>query len=307
MSVGNHRCVLVFDVGGSHISSGLCFESDFSLHRVVRTQLPQQISAEHFVEALAGVGYEAAGRSHSMLGAAFAIAGPFDYSDGISLMRHKLESLYGFDLKQAVSARFGWSAESVQFLNDGDAFLLGEIGVGEARGVRRAMGITLGTGIGSAFAIDGELVIDGLGVPPGGELWNLPYGDGIIEDMISSRALRSRYERQTGRCLEVVKIAEVASTDAVASEVFAEFGEHLGRVLRPIVSDFAPDVVVIGGGIARAAPLFMFAAMPHVEDLGIRLHISSRLEHAPLVGAGVSWFGQSRRQFASRKHDRDAC
>jgi glucokinase len=67
----------------------------------------------------------------------------------------------------SLAERFGWQPGQVRFLLDSAAFLLGEIGAGEARGVERAVGITLGTGIGSAFAVDGQIVTEGPGVPPG--------------------------------------------------------------------------------------------------------------------------------------------
>ena len=93
----------------------------------------------------------------------------------MSLMRHKLPFLYGVDLRQALAPRIGCDPVQVRFLNDADAYLLGEVGAGAAKGFGRAVGLTLGTGIGSAFAVDGRLVTPGPGVPKDGEIWNVPY------------------------------------------------------------------------------------------------------------------------------------
>ena len=47
----------------------------------------------------------------------------------------------------------------------------------------RSVGLTLGTGVGSAFAVDGKIVGKGRGVPPGGEIWDLPYRESIVEEI----------------------------------------------------------------------------------------------------------------------------
>ena len=69
-------------------------------------------------------------------------------------MQHKLQYLYGFDLRGALAGHFGWPPTSVRFLNDAAAYLVGEIAAGAARGVSRVVGITLGTGVGSALVRD---------------------------------------------------------------------------------------------------------------------------------------------------------
>ena len=123
----------------------------------------------------------------------------------------------------ARSAECFWSPEKVQFLNDADAFLLREIGTGAARCATEAMGITLGTAIGSAFAVNGQLVTSGLGVSERGKLWKEPYADGIVEDLLSTRALQSSYVRLTGLQVNVEEIAMAAETDPTARKVFDGF------------------------------------------------------------------------------------
>ena len=60
----------------------------------------------------------------------------------------------------------------MQFLNDADAFGLGEWWTGRQRGARRIVAATLGTGFGSAFLADGR-VVHGPGIPPGGEIYRI--------------------------------------------------------------------------------------------------------------------------------------
>jgi len=285
--------VLAFDVGGSHVASAVCWGSDFHLGPV--SSAPH--SATHTSEAFVNLLYELGTKArigldghNGISGAMLAVPGPFDLQAGVSLMRHKLPYLYGVDLRQALAARFGLRPAQVRFLNDADAYLLGEVGAGAARGFRRAVGLTLGTGIGSAFAVDGELVTEGPGVPSGGEIWNLPYRGEIVEDFVSSRAIVGNYERRTGKKCEVVDLAAAALSDPAAKQAFIEFGDHLGIVICTLLVAFRAEVIVLGGGISRSANLFLPAVQAHIGDSPIQLRVSELKDKAALVGCGVAAF-----------------
>jgi glucokinase len=266
----------------------VCTAPDFILGTVVKA--PQPRSKEAFLDEVSQLATQATTGVCRVAGAALAMPGPFDYEKGVSWMQHKMPYLYGVDVRHAMAKRLGWNDEQVQFLNDAAAFLLGEIGAGAAREASRSVGITLGTGIGSGFGIDGRLVTEGPGIPPGGEIWNLPFEGGIVEDLISTRSIQQRYKASTGREREVAEIAAGAAQDPAAIAVFQAFGRDLGRVLRILLSEFAPEVVVLGGGIARSAELFLPAAQHGLHGVALELRISDLGDSAPLVGAGVSWF-----------------
>jgi glucokinase len=287
------RCVLVYDIGGSHISAAVCAESSFVLGPVSKSAQPDEQSTDAFLGVLSHLAAQVAPDLQRVDGAGLAMPGPFDYAEGVSWMRHKMPYLYGVDVRRELAERFGWQDEQVRFLNDAAAYLLGEIGAGAARGVSRVVGITLGTGIGSGFAIDGQLQTGGAGIPPGGEIWNVPFEGGIVEDLISTRFIKQGYLESTGREREVAEIAEGAAQDPAAVEVFQDFGRNLGRVLRSLLRDFAPEVVVLGGGISRSADLFLPAAQGELQGTPMRLSISALGDLAPLVGAGVSWFSRA--------------
>ena len=290
MAAVAERTVLTYDVGGSHVSAAVCQSGAFRLGPVFSARYSADQSSESFVNLLYDLGVEASACFVGVSGAEIAVPGPFDFGTGVSRMRHKLPYLYGVDLRQLVARRFGWEGCQVRFLKDASAFLLGEIGAGAARRIPRAVGITLGTGIGSAFAVNGHLVTKGPGVAPDGEIWNLPYEGGIVEDSLSTRAIQREYERRTGVVPDVARIAAAAEYDRNAAAVFTEFGRHLGLALRMVLAEFAPQVVVLGGGISRSADLFLPAAQSHLQDLKIYLAVSTLKDHAPLVGAAVEWF-----------------
>jgi glucokinase len=281
--------LLAVDVGGSHVSAALCALDDLRVIQHASAPLSGISSFDGFVDLIYVLGREVAGTTPRLAGAALAVPGPFDCAAGVSLMKHKLASLYGRDLRGALAARFGWAPSQLRFLNDASAFLLGELNAGSARGAIRAVGLTLGTGIGSAFARDGHSVTEGEGVPPGGEIWNFPYRDGTVEDLISTRALRADYAKRTGKDMEVKAIAEAAATDADARQVFETLGSNLGHVIRDVIVPFHPELVVAGGGISRSASLFLPIAEKQIEGLGIRLAPSSLFDQAQLIGAAAFW------------------
>ena len=348
-SDADDRRILVYDVGGSHISAALCVEHSYALLGTARAPLPvdglNSLSASktgpafRFVRLIHALG-ERVSKSASLpnapiAGAALAMPGPFDYGNGISQIRHKLKSLYGVDLKAALGERFGWQPAQLSFVNDAAAFLLGEIGAGAAKGFSRSIGITLGTGIGCAFAIDGRIAIPAdqaggdAGVPAGGEMWNLPYNGASVEDFVSTRFLRSRYQNLSGLEADVAVVAAIAQCNenepcvafeeavakqAIAPETrserpptkpsggrtakaaartarqaFADFGTHLALALNQHAAAFHPHVVVLGGGIARASNLFL-PATQEALSFPVEIAISTLMDEAPLAGAGVHWF-----------------
>ncbi len=281
--------LLTVDVGGSHVSAALCSLDDLRVIQVTNAPLAGVSSFEGFVDLVYLLGREVSRSTRRLAGASLAVPGPFDCAAGVSLMQHKLQWLYGKDLRGALAARFGWAPAKIQFLNDARAFLLGEVHAGGARGAARAVGMTLGTGIGSAFAVNGRCVTEGEGVPPGGEIWNYSYADGIVEDLISTRAVKADYRARTGMDLEVKEIAAAAAGDRTACGVFEKLGRDLGRVIRDVIVPFRPEVVVVGGGIARSGELFLPIAEKLVERLAVRIVPSQLFDRAQLIGAAAYW------------------
>ncbi len=282
--------VLAFDVGGSHVAAAVCFAANFSLGPVASAPHASVSTSSAFLDLLHSLGMKASIGGEKVIGTMLAVPGPFDLQAGVSLMRHKLPYLYGVDLRQGLAERFSFDPSQVRFLNDADSYLMGEIGAGAARNFKRAVGLTLGTGIGSAFAVNGCLVTEGPGVPSGGEIWNLPYQSGIVEDFISSRAIVGDYERRTGKKREVVDLAAAAHSDPAAQQAFTEFGQHLGVVIRTLLAEFNADVIVLGGGISRSADLFLPAMQAEIGDSRTQLRVSELKDKAALVGCGVAAF-----------------
>jgi len=304
--------ILTLDVGGHHISAGRFYLCGETLGETGHVLVPSGGTAVGFLDALEAICREVQSRGNekpaAVSGLAMAMPNPFDYERGVSHMRHKFQELYGVELRPPLSRRLGLDPGSIHFLNDAAAYLLGELHQGAASGVRRAVVITLGTGIGSAFAVDGRIVVDGCGVPPGGEIWNLPYGGGTIEDFAGTRAIQRLHLERTGVNAQVHEIAAAAADDAVARETFEQFGRELGRLLRFTTAEFCPQRIVIGGGISRSSALFFPAAQAELAGLGIELRVALLGDRAPLIGAAMSWMDRESpaRELMTTAHAHDS-
>jgi glucokinase len=287
--------LLAYDIGGSHVTAGLCVLESMTLSQRAVAPLPNNITGAAFIDLLEDLGRLVAGGVAHPVGASLAFPAPFDYRAGISQMRHKLEGLYGVSLGEALAQRMAWPPERVCFLNDADAALLGEAGGGAAEGIAKAAGIMLGTGIGFSYVQNGRLDDTAPGVPPDNEIWNLPFQGGIVEDFLSSRAIERDYEARTGKHHSVAVIAIRSASDGHAREVFHTFGRYLGEVIAEVLAPLSPELIVFGGGISRSSHLFLPAARKPVRRLRIKLVSSALSETAPLLGAALYW-----RQCAAR-------
>lgn len=288
--------LLTYDVGGSHATAALIRAASLEMLAVDSYAIDSQAPAEEVLRDLEAVGKQVLANypTADLLGIAMAMPGPFDYEEGVSRIHNltKYDNLYGVNLRRAMAVRFPRVApEAVRFVNDAQAALLGEVHCGAAVGVSRVMGLTLGTGVGSAFVVDGRIVTTGPGVPAQGYVYCLPWNGGTLEDAISARALQRRYQALTGEHCEVREIAvrARAAADAAASWVWQEFGKTLGTALRPVVTAFRPGVMVLGGAIAQSSDLFLPSAANLLKGAGVSLRASTLLDRAALFGAAMAW------------------
>jgi glucokinase len=280
--------VPVLEVGGTHVSAALIDTGEWAIVRdtLTRHPLDSELSAQALLEAFV----HAANTLATAPGACWGVAmpGPFDYVRGIALFEDvgKFDSLRGVDVGAALCRGITPSPESVSFLNDAEAFLLGEWLHGAATGYHRCAAVTLGTGVGSAFLADGEVVGTGPDVPPDGRAHRLYIDGRPLEDVVSRRAIRAAYRDAThDTSADVRDIADRArGGDTVARGVIDAAMGRLGTALAPWLGRFSAEVVVIGGSMSASWDLF---GPPFIAQL--RRHadvvVAQDPEHAPLLGA----------------------
>lgn len=165
----------------------------------------------------------------------------------------KLAGLAGLDWTSALG-RTGL----VPVLNDAHAALEGEAWVGAARGKRHVVMLTLGTGVGGAVICDGRLLQGAMGraghlghmsLDPGGPV-SITGMPGAIEVLVGDCTVRTRSGGRFDSTEALV--AAYCAGDAFARDVWLKSIHALGCAVGSYLNLFDPEVVVIGGGIARA-------------------------------------------------------
>ncbi len=225
-------------------------------------------------------------------GIGIGFPGPFDYDRGISRMRGlgKYGGIYGLAFGAELRRRLALAPEvPLRFLNDAVAFGLGEVRFGAAHGLRRVLCLTIGTGCGSAFFVDGQPVFAGEGVPPDGWVFGLPVEGTIIDEVVSRRGILRLWGRGDG--LEVAEIAAFARAGAAAARSLWEtFGTRIATALTPVLTAFRPEALVLGGRITKAFDLFGPALVSALADrgLGARAIPALDIDRAAVRGAAVA-------------------
>ncbi|MEV5607287.1 ROK family protein [Streptomyces sp. NPDC052225] len=291
--------VPVLDVGGTHVTAALVDPATSRAvpSSVIREPLAALAAADSILDAIA-LAALALPADHSPHWGV-AMPGPFDYETGMGRFTGigKFESLCGVDVGAGLRQRLGARADRLSFLNDADAFALGEYKAGAAAGHERAVCLTLGTGVGSSFLRDGRPVHEGAGVPPHGHVHRLTVRGRPLEETVSRRAVRLHYARHAGLAApadetalpDVHEIAVRAQQgDTCASAAFRYAFEALGQALAPHIARFEATAVIIGGSMARSWDLIhpaftrglSQAAGPAVPVLPAR-----QSAEAPLIGA----------------------
>jgi glucokinase len=273
------------DLGGTHVSAARVDTAAAAAEGLVRIPLPPAASGPQLLGAIVGAATQIATPPVERI--AVAVPGPFDYEAGICRISHKLQGLYGLDLRRELAGSLGLARQAIVFLNDAQAFALGEWWAGAARGHARVVGVTLGTGLGSAFLADGRPITSGPRVPPGGEIYRLDFRGRPVEEAISRAALLGRYDGPAGSDLDVEQVAARARAgDARAAEVFSALASALGEFLEPLVRAFNPSCLVVGGSIAYAWDLLEPVLADALAGVaGLTLARAERIEDAPLLGA----------------------
>jgi glucokinase len=241
-----------------------------------------------------------------------AMPDPFDYRSGVALFHDvgKFEALAGVDLGAALRAglqRRQRPAAELAFVNDADAFALGEWLAGAAAGSQRCVGLTLGTGVGSGWIAGGRIVSRGPGVPPGGRIHQLTVDGRPLEERMSRRAILRSYRAAGGDPgWDVREIADAARAgEPAARTVLAAALRDLGRAAGPCVRQFGADMLVIGGSMAAAWDLFEpWFIEGSVETVPIRTARDS--ECSPLFGAAWAALGNAGRSGSGTDESADA-
>ncbi len=279
------------DIGGSHITCCMYEHSNKYLnektlvYRKVNTKGSKEEILKTWVCAISKT-IELSGVSIKGIG--IAMPGPFDYFEGISLISNvdKFESLYEVNIRKELSKDLSINPSEIRFINDATAFSITEALIGNATNYQRLIAITLGTGFGSSFLINGQPVIEADNVPKGGFLYDKMYQGQLADDVFSTRGIIKKYKELSGREVgNVRELCENIEKDEKAVQVFQWFGNELGNFLKLYVTDFQGGIVVIGGNIAKA--FTYFEKQLKLQLPAVKVCVSDFGEEAAIIGSAL--------------------
>jgi len=287
------------DIGGTSVKAAVVGSDSFLLPGSAATDL---VNSHGSADEILGVFAQAArraldfarGRGVPIAGLGVSICGPFDYEKGICQIRglDKYESIYGVNVKEHLQGRLELSRELPFFFDvDSWSFARGEVWTGAGKPFRRVVVFTMGTGVGSAFAIDGTIVAEGPGVPWYGWISGQKYRSGMLNDYTSRTFMIRSYKELTGQTVEVSEMAARADAgDRHARGVFLEVGTTLAEFLRDHnLRDFKAEAIIFGGQISKASHLFLEPLRSLMKDVR---SLKAVLPAADIDGSALKGIGK---------------
>ena len=239
-----------------------------------------------------------------LVGVGLGSAGPVDAAAG-TVSPVNIPAWREFPLTAAVGRHPALAGLPVTLLGDGSAFAEAEHWLGAAAGYRHALCMVVSTGVGAGLVLDGAVHLGVTG--NAGHLGHIVVdmngepcacgGRGCLEGIASGTAI-ARFAREAGWQPEgedasAAAVAAAAERgDPIALAAFDRAGQALAAGIASTAALVEIEAVVIGGGVAQAAPLLFppltrhletYAALPFLH--GIRLHQARLGSDAGLIGA----------------------
>ncbi len=176
----------------------------------------------------------------------------------------------------------------VVLTNDANAAAIGEMIYGSAKGMKNFVVITLGTGLGSGFVVNGEVLYGHDGFA--GEFGHIAYKRGsrqcgcgrrgCLETFVSAPGLkRNTFEllvnentpstlREFGFSQMTSKDVAIAaqSGDKIAQMAFETTGKILGECLADLVAITTPEAIFLFGGLAKSGNLILDPTRKSMEE-----------------------------------------
>ena len=255
--------ILGIDIGGTTSKLGLV--QDGKVIARARIGTTGHADDHAFADALAQAAQQLTANNQQPLEAIGIGAPNANQLTGIIEMAPNLPWKHDVPLARMMSDRLGVPAT---LGNDANAAALGEWRYGAGQGIDDLLVVTLGTGVGSGFIVNGKLVLGSAG--NAGELGHmilLPGGractcgrNGCLEAYVSIRGMIATYAEAGGASdvKDVKTIADRANTgDQAAVECFKQTTEWLAIGLANAVCATGPKRIVLFGGIARNGELLL--------------------------------------------------
>lgn len=245
------------DIGGTKIAALIVADDGTVLARG-RVPAPAADGGTAMAEAATQLVTSLLTPHERLVAAGVGAAGVIDHNNGsVRAASDLFVDWVGFPLRDALANGLG---VPVAVENDVNAFLLGEVAWGAADAAD-VLGVMLGTGVGGALVLSGNLHHGPHGAA--GEIGHTPrYSDhvctcgqvGHLETLASGTSISLRYaERTDGVVVDAQDVADRArSGDAAAIETFDDAGHALALACATTAGLLDLTVAVVGGGVAHS-------------------------------------------------------
>jgi glucokinase len=197
--------------------------------------------------------------------------------------------------------------------NDANLMTVAEHRFGAAKGYRHVIFIALRTGIGGGIIIDGKLYrgVNNAGGEVGmmiidtGKPGDAMRGVGTLEEFACGRALVREYLASSGetgkstslRAADIFRLSREG--DSVAGKAILENARFIGIGLANMVSIFAPEIIVLGGGMSLAGEDYLSeikrqTLLNSLPECSRGLRIEKAVLGADASVIGSAWYALSR-------------
>ncbi|HZG70716.1 MAG TPA: ROK family protein [Chondromyces sp.] len=287
----------VIDIGGTSIKYGIVTRDGCLIHH---DAIPTDASkgGKVLVEKVYSICDELTGQGN-LEGVAISSAGQIDHQNGaVIYATDNIPGYTGTPLAELVSSYTGLP---VTVENDVNCTALGEYWQGAAMGIKDFLCVTIGTGIGGALFLNGQLYT-GACFSAGeiGHMCLYPNGrpctcgnKGCYEQYASSSALTELVKTEFGTIADLKEFFTIVKQgDERAVAVFEHWVDNLTTGLQSLVHLFNPKLIIIGGGISAQGDFLLEAIksslsgkiLPnHRKPLEVRL--AQHKNQANLLGA----------------------
>jgi glucokinase len=271
----NKNILIGIDLGGTNVRVG-AVTLNGELLACQDAPIEARQGPQAGVEKIAGLITRVAGQVGGQLQAiGIGSTGPVDRVLGAIQNPYTLPTWENVDIVARMRERF---RVPVTIENDADAAALGESWMGAGRGLPRLIMVTVGTGVGTAFILNGG-IYRGIGGAhcEGGHMLLDPAGPecycgakGCWESLASGTAIGAYAREQAAghatlmtelgggdpqRIDAAIVAAAARRGDPLASRVIERAADHIGLGLVNLIVLFLPDCIVLTGGVMRSFDL----------------------------------------------------
>lgn len=272
--------VLAYDLGGTKVAVGV-IDSSGKILAAHREAVMIKKGKKATLKQLADLGKKFIKEYPEIKAVGIASAGPLNPATGELLDPTNFKGPEGaWGITPITSILKKSLKREVYLENDAAAALLAEAWIGKAKNCKNAMIVTLGTGLGAAFLVDGELVRGANASHTEGGHMVLQMGDesapcgcgndGCAEGYLSGRSFTYRGRKLfKNDIIDAVQIASRArSGDEMAIAHFDEYSDKMAAFLNNCYMMFSTEVVIFTGSFAAAHDLFLDQT---IEKLKVRM------------------------------------